>query len=296
MFTSLSLCRIFIIAHQRVISSSIITHGNKSTFAFTQPIQSSAISCWNRLQSQVSIDCQRQQLPMPWMPKRPFCGGSHIYSWQNLPDGRIRISNPWRRTMSVTLSYDNGGTFKVIKCMVGGCPLTQQYDFTIHSFAPTGNALFAWTWFNEIGNREMYMNCAFVQIVGSSTTRRSRAKRQSAFTSMSSLPNIWRANIAGLDQCATVESLDPVFPNLGSDVVYGGVSSSSSPKDTQQGCDSSSPSSQTFQGSSNAGTLPQSSSAQTLATATTSTSISSSIPTSRPTAVTTHVGTDTSIS
>lgn len=48
-------------------------------------------------------------------------------------------------------------------------------------------------------------------------------------------------NIAGLDQCAIVEGMDPVFPNLGPDVVYGGVSSSSSPKDTQQGCDSSSP-------------------------------------------------------
>lgn len=158
----------------------------------------------------------------------------------------------------LSLSYDNGGTFKVIKSMVGGCPLTQNYDFTIPSFAPTGNALFAWTWFNEIGNREMYMNCAFVQIVGSSTTRRSRTKRQSAFTSMDSLPNIWKANIAGLNQCATVEGVDPVFPQLGPDVVYGGVSSNSSPKDAQQGCDGSSPLGQTFQGSTNAGPSPQS--------------------------------------
>ncbi|RDI76958.1 ATP-dependent bile acid permease [Venturia inaequalis] len=188
----------------------------------------------------------------------------------------------------LSLSYDNGGTFKVIKSMVGGCPLTQQYDFTIPSFAPTGNALFAWTWFNEIGNREMYMNCAFVQIVGSSTTRRSRTKRQSAITSMNSLPNIWRANIAGLDQCATVEGSDPVFPNLGPDVVYGGRSSESSPKDTQQGCDSSSPSGQTFQGSNNAGTSSQSSTAQLLNIATTSTLASSVTATPEPTITNNH--------
>jgi hypothetical protein len=165
----------------------------------------------------------------------------------------------------LSLSYDNGATFKVIKSMIGGCPLTQQYDFTIPSFAPSGNALFAWTWFNEIGNREMYMSCAQVQIVGSSATRRSREKRQSAFTSMSSLPNIWRANIAGLDQCTTIEGSDPVFPNLGPDVVYGGSSSTSSPKNTQQGCDSSSPSGQTFQGSGNASTPAQASLAQSSA-------------------------------
>lgn len=178
----------------------------------------------------------------------------------------------------LSLSYDNGGTFKVIKSMIGGCPLTQQYDFTIPSFAPSGNALFAWTWFNEIGNREMYMNCAQVQIVGSSVNRRSRAKRQSTFTSMSSLPNIWRANIAGLDQCATIEGSDPVFPNLGPDVLYGGSSSASSPKNTQQGCDSSSPSGQTFQGSANIGTPSQASPAQSSALTTASTSTATAAP------------------
>ena len=167
--------------------------------------------------------------------------------------------------------------------------MTQQYDFTIPSFAPSGNALFAWTWFNEIGNREMYMSCAQVQIVGSSATRRSRAKRQSTFTNMSSLPNIWRANIAGLDQCVTVEGSDPVFPNLGPDVVFGGSSSSSSPKNTQQGCDNSSPSGQTFQGSANAGTPPQASPALSSALTTATTSITTATAVT-PTSGTTRGG------
>jgi hypothetical protein len=146
----------------------------------------------------------------------------------------------------LSLSYDNGATFKVIKSMIGGCPLTQQYDFTVPPYSPSGIALFAWTWFNEIGNREMYMNCAHVQIVGSTAARRSRAKRQSAFTSFDSLPNIWRANIQGLGTCKTIEGLDAVYPDLGPDVLYGGAMSASSPKDTQVGCEAITPLGQTY--------------------------------------------------
>ena len=47
----------------------------------------------------------------------------------------------------LSLSYDNGATFKVIKSMIGGCPLAEQYDFTIPSYSPSGVALFAWTWY-----------------------------------------------------------------------------------------------------------------------------------------------------
>lgn len=56
----------------------------------------------------------------------------------------------------LSLSYDNGATFKVIKSMMGGCPLQLSYNFTIPSFAPSGTALFAWTWFNKVGNRYAY--------------------------------------------------------------------------------------------------------------------------------------------
>lgn len=53
----------------------------------------------------------------------------------------------------LSLSYDNGKTFRVIKSIIGGCPLTPSYDFTVPSYTPNGNALLAWTWMNEIGNR-----------------------------------------------------------------------------------------------------------------------------------------------
>lgn len=68
----------------------------------------------------------------------------------------------------IALTYDQGKTFKVIESMLGNCPIDKKYNFTIPSDAPSGEALLAWTWFNKVGNREMYMNCAFVTIGGSS--------------------------------------------------------------------------------------------------------------------------------
>lgn len=67
----------------------------------------------------------------------------------------------------LALTYDQGETFKVIESIEGDCPIAKKYDFKIPSDAPAGDALFAWTWFNKVGNREMYMNCAMVTIGGS---------------------------------------------------------------------------------------------------------------------------------
>ncbi|KAJ5488482.1 hypothetical protein N7539_003372 [Penicillium diatomitis] len=69
----------------------------------------------------------------------------------------------------ISLTYDKGKTFKVIESMLGECPISKKYSFQIPSDAPTGEALLAWSWFNKVGNREMYMNCAMVTIGGSTT-------------------------------------------------------------------------------------------------------------------------------
>ncbi|KAI9747902.1 MAG: hypothetical protein M1835_001942, partial [Candelina submexicana] len=126
----------------------------------------------------------------------------------------------------ISLSYDNGATFRVIRSMVGGCPLKDTYHFTIPSFAPSGNALFAWTWFNKVGNREMYMNCAEVTIAGSSAAppsriRRGGTKKPTTATSIDTLPQIFTANIGTKSRCTTIEGEDLVFPDPGTDVEYG---------------------------------------------------------------------------
>ncbi|KAJ5811336.1 hypothetical protein N7474_007637 [Penicillium riverlandense] len=71
----------------------------------------------------------------------------------------------------LALTYDKGKTFKVIESMLGECPIPKKYKFTVPSDAPSGEALLAWTWFNKIGNREMYMNCAMVTIGGDSSRK-----------------------------------------------------------------------------------------------------------------------------
>ncbi|KAK0316543.1 hypothetical protein LTR01_000292 [Friedmanniomyces endolithicus] len=126
----------------------------------------------------------------------------------------------------VSLSYDNGASFHVIKSMIGGCPLASTYNFTIPSFVPSGNALLAWSWQNYEGNREFYMDCAPVSIVSGTQSYRTR---RTAYRSLSSLPYIWKANLAGVNDCTTIPDSNPVYPNPGPDVEYGDGMNSSSP-------------------------------------------------------------------
>ncbi|KAJ3495381.1 hypothetical protein NLG97_g3435 [Lecanicillium saksenae] len=73
------------------------------------------------------------------------------------------------------------------------------------------NVLFAWSWFNKIGNREMYMNCAHVTIAGG----RSLAKRSPA-DPFGSRPSMFAANVGR--GCGTTEGCDLKFPKPGPDV------------------------------------------------------------------------------
>ncbi|GAA5909254.1 hypothetical protein JCM5296_006108 [Sporobolomyces johnsonii] len=116
-----------------------------------------------------------------------------------------------------SISYDQGKTFAVIHSIIGGCPLELNYSVPIPSNLPSAeSATFAWTWFNEIGNREEYMNCAIVDIDGSSDT---------SFTG----PGLYRANTLPDGTCITIQNVDVVFPNPGPSVAYGNNYSSSSP-------------------------------------------------------------------
>lgn len=80
--------------------------------------------------------------------------------------------------------------------------------FQIPEGMKNGNATLAWTWFNKIGNREMYMNCAPISISGGSDDD----------TYFNSLPEIFMANIPG--QCTTKEGVIS-FPNPGAQVTDG---------------------------------------------------------------------------
>ncbi|KAJ2891903.1 hypothetical protein IWW38_003428 [Coemansia aciculifera] len=80
-----------------------------------------------------------------------------------------------------SLSYDGGKTFVVIHqelqyCFFGApsggnSASILSYTFNLPANVPSSNnVVFSWTWVNAIGNREFYMNCADVAIVGGSAS------------------------------------------------------------------------------------------------------------------------------
>ncbi|KKY13691.1 putative endoglucanase [Diplodia seriata] len=131
----------------------------------------------------------------------------------------------------ISLSYDNGKSWKVIKSMIGSCPGKSggSYGFTIPTNAPSGTALFAWTWINHTGNREFYMNCAVVDIQGSSGG------------DLCALPNLYVANLKGINSCVSPEGIDTMYPDPGSDVVYSNGMSASSPVTGSSSCEIAAP-------------------------------------------------------
>ena len=128
--------------------------------------------------------------------------------------------------------------FKVIKSIEGGCPSTapgnvgtnpmgygaDTFNFTIPEVISPANYTLAWTWFNKIGNREMYMNCVPVTVTSTEKKRRQAQNRRRASLNqrtdgMSSLPDLFRANSG--NGCSTAESgtiLAIPAANLGNDV------------------------------------------------------------------------------
>ncbi|KAJ5774989.1 hypothetical protein N7457_009885 [Penicillium paradoxum] len=96
----------------------------------------------------------------------------------------------------------------------GSCQLSLSYD----QGGPPGEALFAWTWFNRVGNREMYMNCAMVTI-GDAPDSLNDNKNVTNPPKFESLPEIFIANINGEGKCVTFEDQDVSFPLPGPKVI-----------------------------------------------------------------------------
>ncbi|CAZ82168.1 unnamed protein product [Tuber melanosporum] len=101
----------------------------------------------------------------------------------------------------VSFSEDGGNTWKVGKSFVGGCPL-KDISFTVPKETKNGPVFVAWTWFNNVGNREMYMNCAAITNTGGGQ-------------GLSAYPDMFKANIG--NDCTT-ETGDLAFPDPGKNV------------------------------------------------------------------------------
>ncbi|KAL8805715.1 MAG: hypothetical protein Q9200_005316 [Gallowayella weberi] len=127
--------------------------------------------------------------------------------------------------------------WQVIHSEEGGCPsnapgnLDNKESYELDAFkyeipkdiAP-GDYTFAWTWFNKIGNREMYMNCAPITVTGGSKKREledgshfnttEELASDEIFKRDAAYPDLFRANIG--NGCATEEGPNNLaFPNPG---------------------------------------------------------------------------------
>lgn len=114
-------------------------------------------------------------------------------------------------SISLDESPNRESKFKTIQTFEGGCPTAEHaggLTFNIpKEFPTTKRATLAWTWFNQIGNREMYMNCAPIEVTGGSDN----------MDYFNSLPDMFKANIG--NGCTTAENGDPIMPNPGQFVI-----------------------------------------------------------------------------
>ncbi len=136
--------------------------------------------------------------------------GAAVVSWQ--PGWTYNFSLAGTAThgggsCQASLSFDAGHTWKVLHSYIGNCPLSPTWEFILPGDTPAGSALFAWSWFNKFGNREMYMNCAHVTIDGVSDPA------TAAGDYIEQRPIMLAANVG--NGCETVEGYDLAFPHPG---------------------------------------------------------------------------------
>lgn len=86
----------------------------------------------------------------------------------------------------------------------------KKFNIPIPKEVASGQYFLAWTWFNKIGNREMYMNCAPLEVTGGGTSDEW----------LNSQPGIFYANVDQKDPCKTGESHSLNFTQPGDSVIY----------------------------------------------------------------------------
>lgn len=95
----------------------------------------------------------------------------------------------------------------VVECSTNASTTTacvNEFPFTIPPGVKNGHAIMAWTWFNTIGNREMYMNCMNVELTGGDGSE------------VPDFPELFVANQGHLgNHCPTTERFNVKFPKPG---------------------------------------------------------------------------------
>lgn len=86
----------------------------------------------------------------------------------------------------------------------------KKFNIPIPKDVASGQYFLAWTWFNKVGNREMYMNCSPLEITGGGTSEEWLNKQ----------PSIFYANHLEGNTCKTLEGKSLNFTQPGDSVIY----------------------------------------------------------------------------
>ncbi|CAM1501213.1 Fc.00g103750.m01.CDS01 [Cosmosporella sp. VM-42] len=171
--------------YQHAEQVTTVTAGKTQTVKFWGSAMHGGGSC----QFSVAYGKEPPQSPDKWHTIYSILGGCPAEAAGNIP----------------TLELDPAGRENGPQCgndIDKEC--VREFNVPIPKDMKNGPATFAWTWFNKIGNREMYMVCAPIIVTGGTDDS----------TFVDSLPEVFRANIPG--ECETGPSGSVIgFPDPG---------------------------------------------------------------------------------
>ncbi len=154
------------------VSVTPLTAGSTQLVRFTVGAQHGGGSC----QFSLTYDFPPPADKTRWKTIYTLIGGCPVSAAGNLP-----VTSP-----------DQDGRQDAAHCgNDSGVGCIREFEVPLPRDLPNGNATFAWTWFNKIGNREVYMNCAPVSISGGTGDEKAFA----------ALPALFLANVEG--ECTT---------------------------------------------------------------------------------------------
>lgn len=122
-------------------------------------------------------DAEKMKDPTNWFVIHSFLGGCMVQNTGNL---------------ATSVACPPGGNY--------GEDCVNTFNFTIPQGVKNGHATMAWTWYNSVGNRELYMNCISTELTGGDGSE------------MSKLPTLFVANMADVNSCKTIEENTALFP------------------------------------------------------------------------------------
>ena len=146
---------------------------------------------------QISItyetDAAKVKDPKSWHVLYSIEGGCPSNTYQNLDGSYTGPQGAYSGALQCTDPKTNG-----VDCI-------NQFNFTIPKGVKDGHAIMAWTWYNSVGNRELYMNCMNTELSGGDGSE------------MEEFPSMFVANMAGIrgGNCPTTESQAVQFPFAG---------------------------------------------------------------------------------